>query len=389
MEIIDTERVPLYVFTDPKNLEEDCLQQAKNMSNLLPAYHHTALMPDAHIGYGMPIGGVLALEGAICPNAVGVDIGCGMAYVSTNFPADDVGKESLRKFTGQIMRDVPMGFRIHKKPQPGSGFIDKSLLPPELENEVKRARKSLGTLGGGNHFVDVLKTGEGAVCLMVHTGSRHFGYAIAEHFHKRAQKQCQKRGIDLPDWDLAYLDLKTEDAGAYVQAMQLAMKFARENRRRILEKAKRALSEVLGPLEFGEQLNAHHNYAALEEHFGKEVWVHRKGAIRAREGETVIVPGSLGTSSYIGTGLGNPDGFMSCAHGAGRTMGRNEAKRKFSVQEVLEDIEERGVVLGKAKKGDIPEESPWAYKDIESVVEDQKQLAKMEIELTPLAVIIA
>lgn len=389
MEIIDTEKVPLYVFMDPKNLEEDCFQQAKNMSNLLPAYHHTALMPDAHIGYGMPIGGVLALEGAICPNAVGVDIGCGMAYVLTDFPAAEAAKEKLQHFTGQVMRAVPMGFRVHDHVQPGSDFIDKGLLPEELHDEVNRARKSLGTLGGGNHFVDVLKDQEGQVSLMVHTGSRHFGYAIAEHFHKKAQKQCQKRGLDLPDWDLAYLDLEMDDAGAYIQAMQLAMKFARENRRRILEVAKRTFEETFGPVEFGEQLNAHHNYAALEEHFGKGVWVHRKGAIRAREGETVIVPGSLGTNSYIGKGLGNPDSFMSCAHGAGRTMGRNEAKRKYSVQEVMEDIKERGVVLGKAKKSDIPEESPWAYKDIESVVEDQKSLAKMEITLTPLAVVIA
>ncbi len=359
------------------------------MSNLPPAYHHTALMPDAHIGYGMPIGGVLALEGAICPNAVGVDIGCGMAYVSTEMPASEADEDRLSQFTGQVMRAVPMGFRVHDHVQPGSDFIDKELLPEELHDEVNRARKSLGTLGGGNHFIDVLKTDDEKVSLMVHTGSRHFGYAIAEHFHKKAQKQCQKRGINLPDRDLAYLDVETKDARDYIKAMQLAMEFARENRRRILKTAKRVLEETFGRLEFGENLNAHHNYAALEKHFGKEVWVHRKGAIRAREGETVIVPGSLGTNSYIGKGLGNPDSFMSCAHGAGRTMGRKEAKRKYSVQEVMEDIKERGVVLGKANKKDIPEESPWAYKDIESVVEDQKELAEMEITLTPLAVVIA
>ena len=389
MEIIDTERVPLYVFTDPDNLEEDCLQQARNMSNLAPAWHHTALMPDAHIGYGMPIGGVLALENAICPNAVGVDIGCGMAYVSSKLPASKADKERLSQFTGQVMRAVPMGFKVHSNVQAGSGFIDKGLLPKELHDEVDRARKSLGTLGGGNHFIDVLKTEEGKVSLMIHTGSRHFGYAIAEHFHGKAKEQCRERGIELPDRDLAYLDTETKEAQDYIKVMQLAMKFARENRRRILEIAQKVFAKVFGEVEYGEHLDAHHNYASLEEHFGKKVWVHRKGAIRARKGEAVIVPGSLGTNSYIGTGLGNPNSFMSCAHGAGRTMGRNEAKRKYTVQEVMEDIEERGVVLGKANKKDIPEESPWAYKDIESVVEDQKELARMEVTLTPLAVVIA
>ncbi len=389
MEIIDTERIPLYLFTNPENLEKDCLQQAKNMSNLFPAYHHTALMPDAHIGYGMPIGGVLALDQAVCPNAVGVDIGCGMAYVPTNLPADKITKKQLQHFTGQVMRQVPMGFHVHDQPQPGSDFIDEKLLPSGLKDEVARAKKSLGTLGGGNHFIDLLKNRDGEIALMVHTGSRHLGYAIAEHFHKKAKKYCQKQGIDLPDKDLAYLDIKTKDAQDYIQAMQLAMKFARKNRRRILEQAKQGLAKIIGSIKFGDQVNAHHNYAAEEKHFGKQVWVHRKGAIRAEKGETVIVPGSLGTKSYIGKGLGNPKSFNSCAHGAGRTMGRKEAKRKYTVQEVIEDIKQRGIVLGKANKKDIAEESPWAYKDIQSVVEDQKDLAEMEIELTPLAVIIA
>jgi len=322
---------------------------------------------------------------------VGVDIGCGMAYVATNLHAGEVTKRQLQQFTGQVMRQVPMGFNVHDKPQPWADFINKSLLPRELEleGEIKRAKRSLGTLGGGNHFIDVLKDQDERVCLMVHSGSRHFGYAIAEHFHKKAQQYCNSQGIDLPDKDLAFLKTETQDAKDYIRAMELAMKFARENRRRILEEAKRIFEEIFGPVDFGGPLNAHHNYAAREEHFGKEVWVHRKGAIRAQIDEPVIVPGSLGTNSYIGRGLGNPDSFCSCAHGAGRTMGRKEAKRKYSVQEVIEDIEKRGVVLGKANKKDIAEESPWAYKDIESVVEDQKELAEMHTTLTPLAVVIA
>ncbi len=389
MEIINTERVPLYVFTNPDNIETDCLQQAKNMSNLLPAYHHTALMPDAHIGYGMPIGGVLPLKDAICPNAVGVDIGCGMAYLSSNLPASEVEEKKLSYFTKRVMRTIPMGSEVYDKTQPDTKFIDKTLLPKKLEGAVNRAKKSLGTLGGGNHFIDVLKTNDEKVSLMVHTGSRHFGYAIAEYFHKKAQEKCRQHGINLPDQDLAYLDTDTPEAQDYIQAMQLAMKFARKNRERILNKAKQAFDQIFGPLEFGEQLNAHHNYACLETHFGEKVWVHRKGAIRAEKNEPVIIPGSLGTHSYIGKGLGNPDSFKSCAHGAGRSMGRKEAKRKFTVQEVLNDIEKRNIVLGKASKSDIAEESPWAYKNIESVVDDQKELAKIEVTLTPLAVVIA
>jgi tRNA-splicing ligase RtcB (3'-phosphate/5'-hydroxy nucleic acid ligase) len=388
MEIINTERIPLFVFTDPGNLEKDCLRQARNMSNLPVAYHHAALMPDAHVGYGMPIGGVLALDGAICPNAVGVDIGCGMAYVASDLPAVEVEKDYLQQFVNQVMRDIPTGFRIHDQPQPGTGFLKESLLPAPLGKEIDRAKRSLGTLGGGNHFIDLLEDDQGRVSLMVHTGSRHFGYAVANYFHRLAQKQCQERKIALPDQNLAYLDAGTEEASSYIEAMKLAMEFGKENRRRILEEAKRILAEIFGPVNFGQQLNAHHNYAVREVHFGKEVWVHRKGAIRAGKGETVIVPGSLGTASYIGIGLGNPASFFSCAHGAGRAMGRSEAKRKYSPQEILADIEKRGIILGKANKSNIAEESPWVYKDIERVIKDQEQLAKMEVKLMPLAVVI-
>ncbi len=388
MIIIKDQKVPLLVFADPKELEETCLRQAKNMANLPSAYHHVALMPDAHLGYGMPIGGVLALEGAICPNAVGVDIGCGMAYVGTDIPIEKIKMNDLERFVNQIRREIPIGFGVYDQPQPGTLFLRKELLPPELEREVDRAQRSLGSLGGGNHFVDLLKDEQSQAALMVHTGSRHFGYAVASLFHQMAKKQCYHKGLDLPDYDLAYFDSKTPEAEAYIEAMEMAMEFAQKNRQVILAKAKRVLEEIFGSVNFSETINVHHNYAACEIHFGKQVWVHRKGAIRAGKGEAVIVPGSLGTPSYLGTGLGNKDSFSSCAHGAGRSMGRNEAKKKYSPQMVLADIENRGVVLGKVKKGNIAEESPWAYKDIEKVIRNQEQLAKMEIKLTPIAVVI-
>jgi len=387
VEVITSERLPLYVFADARQIEPGCLQQAKDTANLAPAFHHVALMPDAHIGYGMPIGGVIALDGAICPNAVGVDIGCGMAYVPTDLDAEILTKKDLEQLVHQIMRDVPTGFNIHKRPQPAP-FLKNHRLPKHFTKEVARAYRSLGTLGGGNHFIDIHRDDQGKVALMVHTGSRHFGYSIAEHYHRQAQKQSAEKGRKLPVRDLAYLDAASSIGQEYIYAMQLAMHFARENRRRIIETAQHWVNKLLGPVEFGQQLNAHHNYATRETHFGKEVWVHRKGAIRAEVGEAVIVPGSMATPSYIGVGLGNPDSFHSCAHGAGRVLGRKEAKRRFTVQEVLAAIKKRGIVLGKVSKKDIAEEYTRCYKDIEQVVKDQASLAKMEIRLTPLAVII-
>lgn len=388
METITSEQIPLYVFAPLESIEPDCLEQAKDTANLEPAFHHAALMPDAHIGYGMPIGGVVALEGHICPNAVGVDIGCGMGFVPTDLEASNIPENKLKQLIGQIMRDIPTGFAKHKKAQPSPQFLRHHQLPSALEPEVGIALKSIGTLGGGNHFIDILRDQNNHVAIMVHSGSRHFGFAIAKYYHRKAQKQCQKRGTSLPAPDLAYLDVETQAGKEYLYAMDLALQFARENRQRLMEAAQKAVTKFFSPVKFGEQLNAHHNYAALEKHFGKEVWVHRKGAIRAEEGEAVIVPGSMATHSYVGVGLGNPDSFNSCAHGAGRTMGRKEAKRKFSVQEVVEDLDKRGIILGKENKGNLAEESHFAYKDIKKVMEDQKELLEVEVELTPLGVVI-
>lgn len=388
MEVITSEKIPLYVFTNIDTIEPDCLQQAKDTANLESAFHHVALMPDAHIGYGMPIGGVLALEGHICPNSVGVDIGCGMGFVPTDLEASSLTKENLQKLTGQIMRDVPTGFAKHKKARPAPQFLQDHKLPKELESEIGVALKSLGTLGGGNHFIDILKDQHGKVAIMLHSGSRHFGLAIAKYYHRKAQKQCEKRGTNIPNSNLAYLDIETKAGKGYIYAMDIALQFARENRKQLMDAAQKAVKQFFSQVRFGEQINAHHNYAALEQHFGKEVWVHRKGAIRAQKDEPVIVPGTMATHSYVGVGLGNPDSFNSCAHGAGRVMGRKEATRKFSVQEVLEDLDKRGIVLGKINKSNIAEESYLAYKNIEEVTEDQKTLARMDIELTPLAVVV-
>ncbi|OQX51461.1 hypothetical protein B5M47_00465 [candidate division CPR3 bacterium 4484_211] len=388
MEVITETRVPLYIFANSSSIEPDCLRQAKDIANLEPAFHHVALMPDAHVGYGMPIGGILALKGHICPNAVGVDIGCGMVFTPTNLTAREIAKKDLEKLVQQIMRDIPTGFNIHKKPKTAPPFLQNPKLPSVLEKEIDRALKSLGTLGGGNHFIDIQKDQEGKIALMIHSGSRHFGLSIAKYYHQKAREICQKKNIDLPTPDLAYLESDSTLGQEYIRAMNLAMQYAKENRRQLMEATKKAVKEIFPQAKFGQELNAHHNYAALETHFGEKVWVHRKGAIRAGEKDPVIVPGSMTTHSYVGVGLGNPDSFNSCAHGAGRKLGRREAKRRYRVEEILKDIEEQGVILGKIKKGDIAEESRFSYKNIEEVIENQKDLAKMEIQLTPLASII-
>lgn len=387
-QLIQTERVPIYVYALIPSIEPDCLQQAKDIANLEPAFHHVALMPDAHIGYGMPIGGILALKDAVCPNAVGVDIGCGMGFVPTTLTTDQVTKENLEKVIHQIMRSVPTGFNKHKQPQPTPDFLKDPHLPPHFDKEVDKARYSIGTLGGGNHFINLMKDDQGKIYVMLHSGSRHFGFSIANYYHKLAQQRCADRNLPLPASDLAYLDTESPAGQEYIYAMNLALDFARENRRRMMDVVQAELDRHFGNVEFGQPINTHHNYAALETHFGEEVWIHRKGAIRAEKDEPVIVPGSMATPSYIGVGLGNPDGFNSCAHGAGRIIGRKEAKRRYTIEDILKDIAEQGIVLGQVSHKDLAEEARFSYKDIEEVVKGQKDLAKMELKLFPIAVII-
>lgn len=399
------QRLPIKVWLKKKeDLDEDCLRQAKNLSNLPFAFSHIALMPDTHSGYGMPIGGVLATKGAIIPNAVGVDIGCGVNFTPTGFPAAPLrtiktnGGRLGEKIVGEIMRAIPQGFAHHKEKQPCLA-IDEfrgDWVPKELAPELQAGFYQIGTLGGGNHFIEFQEDDTGDLGIMIHSGSRNFGYKVCRYFNNLA-KELNKKGTSVVprEWDLAYLSTDSKEGKGYIDWMNLALKFAAENRRVMMERVKEVLINQIRrerldrdyALSFGQEVNAHHNYASFEEHLGERVWVHRKGAIRAEEGEPGIIPGAMGAYSYIVTGAGNPESFNSCSHGAGRKMGRKEAMRRYSAQEVLRDLADRGVMLGKQKRRDVAEEYLRAYKDIEGVLKDGKDLAHPTRRLKTVCVI--
>lgn len=399
----ETWRVPVKSWCP--ELEPAAREQAGNLAAHPAVFHHVALMPDAHSGYGMPIGGVVAMKNSVCPSAVGVDIGCGMIAVRTNVKAETVADMSLRRrFHDAVKTRVPVGEgHSHDKPQTWDGFerfLDTSTWPrndqagPSVEDID---RKNLGTLGGGNHFIELQQddSPDNNVWLMIHSGSRNLGHRIATNFSARAKTLCERYFVDLRDPDLAFLPAEEELGRAYIDWMNFALEYARESRKRMMDEVFGCFADTIGDRlpEVGEIFchDIHHNYAALESHFGQNVWVHRKGATSAKEGEIGIIPGSMGTASYIVSGLGNPDSFFSCSHGAGRRMSRTAACERLTVAQCDEAM--KGIVCGrwgKVRRGSqkgMPDlsEAPGAYKDIESVIECEKDLVKPVIRLTPLA----
>ena len=371
------------------DLENGAKEQAENLAKHPSMFHHVALMPDCHRGYGMPIGGVIASRDII-PNAVGADIGCGMIAVNTHILVDNFGIEARKHAMGEIRKVVPVGFSHQEEIQKWEGF-DRCPDIPAVKKELQKATRQLGTLGGGNHFIEIQASDEGEVWVMIHSGSRNFGYKIAKHYNELAQELCTKyHSVVCPfkgENGLAFLPHDSEEAEEYVAAMNYALEFALENRFAMMRKVKKVM-DIHGCLA-RDEINIHHNYAVLENHFGQNVWVHRKGATSAREDQLGIIPGSMGTSSYIVKGLGNPESFNSCSHGAGRAMGRIQASRTLSEEECNKAME--GIVYGrwgKDRKGRVDlGEAPQAYKDIDVVMESQKDLVKPIVKLRPLAVI--
>jgi len=388
-------RVPIKSWCDP--IEAEALQQAKNLANLPFTFKHVALMPDCHTGYGMPIGGVLATNGVVVPNAVGVDIGCGMAFVQTNVPADALlgDKETLTSFVEHIKEEVPVGFNHHTKPVEWTGFYGAPDTQP-VNQELDAATYQLGTLGGGNHFIELQESDSGFLCLMVHSGSRNFGYKIAKYYNKLAQKLCKMWYSNIPEFKgeggLAFLPIESSEAKEYMASMNFALSFAQESRARMLAIAFKSLEGALHGyfhnLEATKEVNIHHNFAAWEHHSGKNVIVHRKGATKATKGLEGIIPGSMGTPSYIVRGLGNKDSFESCSHGAGRKMSRSAASKRLTIQDVRNAMGEITFEIGKDRKGrpDLSE-APQAYKDIDEVIEAERDLVEVLIKLKPLAVV--
>ncbi len=381
------EQVRLPIKSWCENVEENAMKQAVDLANHPCMVKHVALMPDCHMGYGMPIGGVIACEGAVIPNAVGVDIGCGMIAVQTDHPAE-ITDEQLKTIMGGIRELVPVGFKHQKEEQEWVGFDDAPDIPI-VQYELDSARKQMGTLGGGNHFIEIQSGDDGKLWFMVHSGSRNIGFKIAKKYHEIAVELCERWKSDIPDKELSFLPLGLDLATEYLGAMEFALAFAKENRERIMYKVLSAALEIFNFTVKEPNTNIHHNYAAMENHFGKNVMIHRKGATRAREGEFGIIPGSMGTASYIVKGKGNPGSFQSCSHGAGRCMGRKEASRTLTEEECDKAMD--GIVFGrwgKDRKGNIDlGEAPQAYKNIDEVMESQSDLVEIVTKLTPLGVI--
>jgi tRNA-splicing ligase RtcB len=335
----------------------------------------------------MPIGGVLATKGVVIPNAVGVDIGCGMCAVETSLKAQDINETILKSIIELVRERIPVGFNHHKTAQIGIPYF--GLMHCNSQNsivlrELTSAEKQLGTLGGGNHFIEVQADEEDNVWVMIHSGSRNLGKKVADHYNKVA-KEINARwysSVD-PKWDLAFLPIETQEAKCYMEEMHYCVDFALANRLHMMNAVKDIFMQVIG-CEFGEVINIAHNYAAWENHFGENVIVHRKGAIRARKGEIGIVPGSMGTSSYIVRGLGSTQSFNSCSHGAGRKMSRTAAKKSLTVEGETAKME--GIVHGLKNVSDL-DEAPGAYKDIVDVMKLQEDLVEPIVKLRPLAVV--
>lgn len=385
--IINSEKVPIKMWLD--TAEEEAIQQAKNLANLPYAFSHICLMPDAHVGYGMPIGGILATQNAIIPNAVGVDIGCGMCAVKSNIPADHISKIELKAIVDEIYRTIPVGFNHHKKAQ------DEHLMPqkydvetlPIVKQEYPSALKQLGTLGGGNHFIEFQKDTNNFLWLMIHSGSRNIGLKVAEHYNKIAKQINEKTDKNYnPKIDLAYLPCDSNEAAHYFEEMNYCVDFAFANRLQMMKRIMDIMYSKLSNVSFEPIINIAHNYAAWEMHFNTKVLIHRKGATSAKKGEIGIIPGSQGTKSYIVEGLGNAQSFMSCSHGAGRVMSRNKAIKELNLQEEIKKLNEQGIIHGIRKQHDL-EEAASAYKNIDQVMEFQKDLVKLLYELTPMAVV--
>lgn len=356
------------------DIEPEAMQQLRNCARMpFVLFKGIAAMPDVHYGIGATVGSVIPTEGAIIPAAVGVDIGCGMNAVRTSLVASDL-PESLQALRHDIERSVPLGAGgAHGDEQWAGDLYDR--MPKALEKvSTKNAGRQLGTLGSGNHFIEVCLDESQSVWVMLHSGSRGIGNQIGRHFIDRAKKRMEQYFISLPDGDLAYFPDDTEDFRDYMAAVEWAQDYALENRRQMMAAVLKSLAHRVKPFDLTtEAVNCHHNYVSRENHFGRNVWVTRKGAIRAREGELGIIPGSMGTRSYIVRGKGNLDSYCSCSHGAGRRMSRSAARKTFTVADLKAQTE--GV---ECRKDDaVLDELPSAYKDIDVVMENQRDLVEV------------
>ena len=368
--------------------EQGALDQAINLSLLPFVFRHVALMPDTHFGYGMPIGGVVATQGVVSPNMVGVDIGCGMCAVRTSL--SEIAEDKLKGILRAIRTRIPVGFNHHKSSNPSRMPFENHIKIEEMpivSREYDSATYQVGTLGGGNHFIEIQKDEEGRVWIMIHSGSRNLGLQVAKHYNNEAKRLNELWHSAVPvKHDLAFLPLETEEAVSYLEEMNYCLSFAEKNREFMLEVIKEIVYGFTGGCEFDFDVNIHHNYATMENHFGKNVMIHRKGATSAKDGELGIIPGSQGSSSYIVRGKGNRESYMSCSHGAGRKMGRKQAQRSLNLEEEKRKLEEQGILHSIRGVKDLDEAS-GAYKDIDVVMKEQEDLVEIVAKLRPMAVV--
>jgi len=383
--VISSERVPVKMWLN--DIEEGALEQAKHLANLPFTFRHVAIMPDSHQGYGMPIGGVLATQGVVIPNAVGVDIGCGMCALQTSL--QDVKKDALGHIVEKIKHAVPVGFAWHEQAQPEALMPERKPKEcmPVVWQHYPKARHQVGTLGGGNHFVEIQQGSDGHIWIMIHSGSRNIGKKVADHYNAVAVQLNEQWFSSVPKmWQLAFLPIDSPEAKSYRNEMEYCVEFALANRRRMMEQIQSVFETFFPDITYAALINIAHNYAAMEHHYNKNVMVHRKGATQAKEGQLGIIPGSQGTKSYIVKGKGNPESFQSCSHRAGRKMGRKQAIRALKLAEEQALLDAQGIVHSIADVKDL-DEAPSAYKDIDIVMENQQDLVDIAVELTPLAVI--
>jgi tRNA-splicing ligase RtcB len=373
--VIDDTPVPVKIWTD--QIEEGAKLQLRNAASLPFVFHHIAAMPDVHLGVGATVGSVIATRGAVCPAAVGVDIGCGMIAQKTSIRADQLDASQLKKLRSEIERSVPVGFNWHKKPlaEAEEYFAEREAPSVISSSEMNKALHQLGTLGGGNHFIEVCIGDEDQmVWLMLHSGSRNIGKTTAERHINKAKGLLKER---IADASLAWFTERTPEFDKYVHDLEWCQDYARVNRElmmdRVIDQFARVMDVKKSAIARGERVNCHHNYVAREHHFGADVLVTRKGAIRAGAGDLGIIPGSMGTGSYIVRGLGNAEAFDSAPHGAGRRMSRGEARRRFT-QEDLRRMTE-GVEC--RKDAGVIDEIPAAYKEIGDVIDKSRDLVEV------------
>ena len=384
---IDAGGVPVKVWT--RDLEASARRQLENVSRLPIVYGHIAAMPDVHAGIGATVGSVIPTRGAVIPAAVGVDIGCGMNAAQISITGKDLPL-SLSRIRSAIESAVPVGFDMHAAAKGRGGERESTAkrLERGLQRIVERNPKiatlqkdfratwirQLGTLGGGNHFIEVCLDEAQNVWVMLHSGSRGIGNVVGRHFIERARREMDRSDARLPDRNLAWFAEGSPAFDEYVEAVGWAQDYATQNRREMMRAVLKALQPHVPPFRVvGEAISCHHNYVTRETHFGENLLVTRKGAIRAGVGELGIIPGSMGARSFIVRGKGNPASFESCSHGAGRRMSRTEAKKRFSVADHL--LATKGVECRKDK--DVLDETPGAYKDIDAVMRAQDDLVEV------------